>query len=95
MLAPRYGRRPGGRWPGGWWFATEVEIQFTERDLFRPDTSGWRRERLGALPGETPIVVLPDWVCEILSPSNTRHDLVKKFRNTIAVECPITGSWIP
>jgi Uma2 family endonuclease len=24
-LGSRFGRRPGGRWPGGWWFATEVE----------------------------------------------------------------------
>ena len=21
-------RRPGGRWPGGWWFATEVDVYF-------------------------------------------------------------------
>jgi len=80
VLFPKYNRRPGGRWPGGWWFATEVEIQFTEHELYRPDVGGWRRERLPELPNETPIVVLPDWVCEVLSPSNTRPDLVKKFR---------------
>jgi Uma2 family endonuclease len=74
----RFGRRPGGRWPGGWWFATEVEIVFGD-DVLRPDVVGWRRERMEQRPTGTPIRVLPDWVCEILS-SNRRNDLVKKKR---------------
>lgn len=77
-LGRRFGRRPGGRWPGGWWFATEVEIVFGD-DVFRPDVVGWRRERLAQRPTGTPIRTLPDWVCEILS-TNRRHDLVKKKR---------------
>jgi Uma2 family endonuclease len=74
----RFGRRPGGRWPGGWWFATEVEIVFGE-DVLRPDVVGWRRERMVERPAGTPIRMLPDWVCEILS-TNRRNDLVKKKR---------------
>src|SRR4051812_11644737 len=74
-----YDRRPGGRWPGGWWFATEVEIQFSDSQVFRPDIAGWRRERLDVLPSEVPITVTPDWVCEILS-KNRRNDLIKKKR---------------
>jgi Uma2 family endonuclease len=74
-----YDRRPGGRWPGGWWFATEVEIQFAENQIFRPDVAGWRRERLPALPDVVPVTVRPDWVCEVLS-TNKRNDLVKKKR---------------
>jgi Uma2 family endonuclease len=74
----RFGRRPGGRWPGGWWFATEVEIVFGD-DVLRPDVVGWRRERMVERPTGTPIRVLPDWVCEILS-TNRRNDLVKKKR---------------
>jgi len=74
-----YDRRPGGRWPGGWWFATEIEIQFSDSQIFRPDIAGWRRERLDVLPSEVPITVRPDWVCEILS-KNRRNDLVKKKR---------------
>jgi Uma2 family endonuclease len=77
-LNSRFGRRPGGRWPGGWWFATEVEIVFGD-DVFRPDVVGWRRERVVERPTGTPIRVRPDWVCEILS-TNRRHDLVKKKR---------------
>jgi Uma2 family endonuclease len=74
-----YDRRPGGRWPGGWWFATEVEIQFADTQVFRPDVAGWRRERMAALPSEVPIVIRPDWICEILS-TNKRNDLIKKKR---------------
>ena len=74
-----YDRRPGGRWPGGWWFATKVEIQFEEVQVFRPDIAGWRRERLPELPKEVPITVRPDFICEILS-TNKRNDLIKKKR---------------
>jgi Uma2 family endonuclease len=74
-----YDRRPGGRWPGGWWFATETEIQLSDRRVFRPDVAGWRRERLAALPMEVPILTTPDWICEVLS-SNKRTDLITKKR---------------
>lgn len=74
-----YDRRPGGRGPGGWWFATEVEIALSETDVFRPDVSGWRRDRLPVLPAEVPIRVRPDWICEILS-TNKRNDVIKKKR---------------
>jgi Uma2 family endonuclease len=77
-LAP-YDRRPGGRWPGGWWFATEVEVWFEDTEVFRPDVAGWRRERLAELPSEVPITVRPDWICEILS-KNRRNDLIRKKR---------------
>lgn len=77
-LSP-YDRRPGGRWPGGWWFATEVEVFFEDSQVFRPDIAGWRRERLPELPSEAPIAVRPDWICEILS-KNRRNDLIRKKR---------------
>jgi Uma2 family endonuclease len=75
-----FGRRTGGRWPGGWWFATEVLIDFGPRQKLRPDVSGWRREKMPARPAGAIIRVIPDWVCEILSPSNTSNDTVKKWR---------------
>jgi Uma2 family endonuclease len=78
LLGP-YDRRPGGRVPGGWWFASEVEIELEASQLFRPDIAGWRRERLLALPTEVPILVTPDWICEVLS-KNRRNDLIKKKR---------------
>ncbi|MBI2390053.1 MAG: Uma2 family endonuclease [Deltaproteobacteria bacterium] len=56
-----YDRSPGGRLPGGWWFASEVEVQLAADEVYRPDIVGWRRENLAALPTEVPIVVRPDW----------------------------------
>jgi Uma2 family endonuclease len=77
-LAP-YNRRPGGRAPGGWVFATEVEVLFEDTQVFKPDVAGWRRDRLAELSSTVPIYVRPDWVCEILS-TNRRKDLVHKKR---------------
>lgn len=76
-----FDRRPGGPpdRPGGWRFASEVEIYFDVKNTLRPDCAGWRRERLPEMPVEVPIRVVPDWVCEILS-TNRANDLVKKKR---------------
>ena len=75
-------RGPGGgpRGPGGWWIGTEVDIAYDTRQLFRHDLAGWRRERLLVMPTERPVTTRPDWVCEILSPSNAATDTVKKLR---------------
>lgn len=78
LLRP-YRRREGGRWPGGWIFASEVEVLFAETQVFRPDVVGWRRERMPKMSSEVPITIRPDWICEILS-TNKRNDLVKKMR---------------
>lgn len=74
-----FDRRPGGRWPGGWWFGTEIDIYFDPANTLRPDVSGWRRDRVPERPRGMPVMVRPDWVCEILS-TNRRNDLVKKKR---------------
>lgn len=75
-----YDRPPGGRRPGGWWIVTEVEVEFEAHQVYRPDLCGWRRDRLPELPRDTPITTRPDWVCEVLSRTNARNDLVKKMR---------------
>jgi len=75
-----YNRRPGGRGPGGWWILTEVEIELEPHEAYRPDVVGWRRERMSDVPHEPPIALRPDWICEVLSRSNARNDLVKKMR---------------
>ncbi|WP_437734318.1 Uma2 family endonuclease [Sorangium sp. So ce1335] len=45
-----YDQRPGGRRPGGCWVATEVDVYFDERNTFRPDVVGWRRDRVPERP---------------------------------------------
>jgi Uma2 family endonuclease len=74
-----FDRRPGGRWPGGWWFGTEIDVYFDADDTFRPDVAGWRRDRVPEFPRGVPVMERPDWVCEILS-TNKRNDLIKKKR---------------
>lgn len=64
--------------PGGWWIVPEPGIELPNTPEIAPDVAGWRRDRLPVLPDDAPIVVVPDWVCEILSPSTRRHDLLVK-----------------
>ena len=81
-LAP-YDRRSGdGDRPGGWWFLAEQLVRFDAGHTLRPDVAGWRRERLPEPPEdeETVVHVRPDWIGEIISPSNAANDLVKKRR---------------
>jgi Uma2 family endonuclease len=91
-LTGAYGPRARGRGPGGWVFASEVEIELEVRQVYRPDVAGWRRERLPHLPQEFPVTVRPDWVCEILSPSNKQNDLFKKLRTY--QRCQVPHYWI-
>jgi Uma2 family endonuclease len=74
----RGGGGPGR--PGGWWIATEVEVELEPHEIHRPDVVGWRRDRVPERPRGRPIAIRPDWVCEVLSPSHRRRDLVEKFR---------------
>jgi Uma2 family endonuclease len=64
--------------PGGWWIVTEPGIELPNTPEISPDVAGWRRERMPDLPVDEPIRVVPDWVCEILSPTTRRHDMLHK-----------------
>jgi Uma2 family endonuclease len=66
--------------PGGWWIVTEPGIELpNETKEISPDVAGWRRERIPELPIDDPLCVVPDWICEILSPRTRRHDLLVKM----------------
>lgn len=64
--------------PGGWGIFVEVDVQLGPHDVVRPDLSGWRRERLPDPGDERPILVAPDWVCEVLSPGTETRDRTTK-----------------
>lgn len=85
-------RRPGGGQPGGWWILPELEIELEAHEVYRPDIAGFRRERVPECPRGSPVQVRPDWVCEVLSPSNASQDLVKKLR--VYQRCGIPHYWI-
>jgi Uma2 family endonuclease len=63
--------------PGGWWIFVEVDVELEAHEIVRPDLAGWRRARLPR-PDERPLRVVPDWVCEVLSPSTVARDRVAK-----------------
>jgi Uma2 family endonuclease len=70
-LNPPFQFGDGG--PGGWWILFEPELHLGEHVLV-PDLAGWRRERMPEMPKEAFFNVAPDWVCEVISPSNARID---------------------
>lgn len=68
--------RQGIGGPGGWIILAEPKIRFGSQILV-PDLAGWRRERFVS-PRKGPYTVIPDWLCEILSPSTMRFDRFTK-----------------
>ena len=65
-----FGRGRGG--PGGWWILVEPGIEAGGSPEFCPDLAGWRKDKLPELPER--LVTVPDWICEILSPSTRGYD---------------------
>jgi Uma2 family endonuclease len=66
--------------PGGWWILPEPEIHFIrDIEVSVPDLAGWRRERMPAVPEDHRFEVVPDWVCEILSPATAKKDRAVKL----------------
>lgn len=63
---------------GGWWIVCEFDVRFTAHDIVQPDLAGWRRSRLTSPHTGQPIDVVPDWICEVLSPSSTKRDRLHK-----------------
>ncbi len=59
---------PGEQDPGGWVLLRRVELHLGD-DVLVPLGTGWRRERMPVLPDVVGVELVPDWVCEVLSPS--------------------------
>jgi Uma2 family endonuclease len=71
-----FGRGRGG--PGGWIILAEPELHLGD-EVVVPDLAGWRRERMPVVPDEAFFTVVPDWICEVLSPSTERMDRAEKM----------------
>lgn len=89
-----FSRRGGGPpdRPGGWWFASEVLVEFLSREIRRPDVAGWRRERMPERPTSVPVTLVPDWICEVVSPGNASNDTVAKMR--LYHEAKVAHYWL-
>ncbi|MDP2273449.1 MAG: Uma2 family endonuclease [Archangium sp.] len=81
LVHPLFHRKPGGSGPGpgGWWILSEVDLQLGANG-YRPDLAGWRRERAPLPPPGRPVILRPDWICEVLSESNRHNDTIRKLR---------------
>ena len=80
VLRGPYARRGGGDSPGGWWLSLEVDLNIAGLGC-RPDVLGWRRDRHATRPAPDPrglVTAVPDWICEVLSPSTAHVDMGDK-----------------
>jgi Uma2 family endonuclease len=84
-----FGQGRGG--PGGWWILDEPELHI-DSDILVPDLAGWRRERMPQLPDTAWFETVPDWVCEVLSPSTARVDRVEKM--PLYVRMGVGHAWL-
>jgi Uma2 family endonuclease len=73
-----HSRGRGG--PGGWWIIDKPEIHLIrDQEVEVPDIAGWRKERLPRLPEGHRFEIVPDWICEVLSPSTKSTDREEKM----------------
>jgi Uma2 family endonuclease len=77
LIGP-FDRGHGG--PGGWFIVVEPELHLARQErVLVPDIAGWRRERMPVYPQGQSVEVAPDWVAEVLSPSTSRFDRLRKM----------------
>lgn len=90
-IGSTYGRGRGG--PGGWWILIEPEIHFiTDAEVAVPDLAGWRKERMPQIPEGHRFEVVPDWVCEILSPATASKD--REVKMPIYAHYGVAYAWL-
>src|SRR5690242_4155421 len=89
-LIPPFRRGREGR--GGWFIIDEPELHL-EADVVVPDLAGWRCELMPVLTGDEPYFTLvPDWICEVLSPSTAKLDRAEKL--PIYARAKVRHAWL-
>jgi Uma2 family endonuclease len=76
----------------GWWIEVEAEVRLPGNRLVVPDLIGYRVERVPELPEENPLTIVPDWACEVLSPSTEKDDTT--IKRPLYARCGISWIWI-
>jgi Uma2 family endonuclease len=90
-LGGPFDRGRGG--PGGWRILVEPELHFVrDQEVCVPDLAGWRRARMPQLPRDQRFDVVPDWVCEILSPSTESKD--RQIKMPIYARYGVGFAWL-
>jgi Uma2 family endonuclease len=79
--------------PGGWWIFIEPEVHFVrDVEVLVPDLAGWRRERMPEIPQGHRFEIVPDWICEILSPSTASKD--REIKMPIYEQYGVRYAWL-
>jgi Uma2 family endonuclease len=79
--------------PGGWWIIDEPELHFLhDQEVNVPDLAGWRRERMPRVPEGHRFMVVPDWVCEVLSKSTASID--REIKMPIFARYGVAYAWL-
>lgn len=90
-IGPPFRFGEGG--PGGWWIINEPEVHFIHDEVVSvPDLAGWRRGRMPSVPEDHRFEVVPDWICEILSPATAKKDRIVKL--PIYAQFGVAHVWI-
>lgn len=79
--------------PGGWLILDEPELHLgPQPQILVPDLAGWRRERMPVIGDGAFFDVVPDWVCEVLSPSTGAFDCGRKA--DVYAELSVKYMWL-
>ena len=83
----------GKNGPGGWWILQEPEVHLTlNSEVVVPDLAGWKKERLPEIPDTHKFTVIPDWICEIFSPSTESID--KEIKMPLYAKYGVKYLWL-
>jgi Uma2 family endonuclease len=77
----------------GWWIEVEAEVRLPNDRLVVPDLAGWRSaDDDAAFLDVNPITRVPEWCCEVLSPSTERED--RKLKLPLYASQGVTWTWL-
>ncbi len=85
----RFSKSGGG---SGWWIEIEADLRLLGDRLIIPDLCGFRVERVPERPAMNPITVVPDWCCEVLSPSTAVTD--RKLKLPLYAQAGVGWIWL-
>ena len=90
LVGPFHKGRGG---PGGWWILIEPEVHFIRDEVVAvPDIAGWKRPKMPEIPRGHRFEVVPDWVCEILSPSTASKD--REIKMPLYASYGVSHAWL-
>lgn len=91
ILDATFGNKYGTR--GGWRILAEPEIHFLRKiEVDVPDVAAWRLARMPRLPRTAFIEIVPDWVCEVLSPNTAGKD--RSIKMPIYARFGVPFAWL-